>query len=163
MGSQSVTPATVGTFTYTLTCDDIPGATSQSASTDVVVTYPASVITFASSANAVTPGQGITLTWFVTGATSCSAGGAWLGAVVTDGCVILTPGDIGMRIYTLTCFGLGGQAVVSATVSVTTAAPADTGGSGSGAAGGDILLGLGLLGWRQWGRRRARADAAQGA
>ncbi len=116
-GSQSVTPATGGTLTYTLTCDDLPATSSQSASIDVVVTYPVPVISFTSSESAVTPGQDVTLTWSATGATSCNAGGAWSGSQAISGSLVSTPAA-GINTYSLTCTGPGGTTTRSVSVSM---------------------------------------------
>jgi hypothetical protein len=61
-------------------------------------------------------GQGVTLSWSVTNATSCTASGGWSGSQALGGNTRFTPSAT--TIYTLTCQGPGGSGQGSATVTV---------------------------------------------
>jgi uncharacterized protein (TIGR03118 family) len=63
-------------------------------------------------------GQSATLTWSSTGATSCTASGAWSGSEPTGGTMTVTPSAAGSDAYTLTCAGMGGSAPMTATLTV---------------------------------------------
>jgi hypothetical protein len=112
----------------------------------VEATPAAPTVTLTASPNSVTTGQSTTLTWSSTGATSCSASGAWSGTLATSGSQ--ASGALSTTTtFTLTCTGSGGTAMASATVTVTPA-PASSGGKGGGSLRGDelvALLGLWLL------------------
>jgi uncharacterized protein (TIGR03118 family) len=64
-------------------------------------------------------GQSATLTWSSTGATSCTASGAWSGAEPTGGTMTVTPTAAGSDTYTLTCAGTSGSTPMAATLTVT--------------------------------------------
>ena len=62
---------------------------------------------------------GTTLTWTVSGATSCTASGDWSGAKsATGGSEYVTPATAGTKTYTLSCTGTGGTTEASATITV---------------------------------------------
>jgi uncharacterized protein (TIGR03118 family) len=65
--------------------------------------------------SSVTLDQSAILTWSSTGATSCTASGAWSGAMATSGMQTVTPTSAGNDMYTLTCDG----AAMTATLTVT--------------------------------------------
>lgn len=125
-GTTSVTPAAVGTATYTLSCDR-PGAPSAgSASATVTVTAPPPTVTLAASPTAVTLGAASTLSWSSTDATACTASGAWSGARGVSGSESVTPAAAGAADYTLSCTGPSGSAAATATVTATAAPPPAT-------------------------------------
>jgi hypothetical protein len=88
----------------TLTVDPIPPA-------QPTVTISASPMT-------ITLGDTTTLAWSSTGATSCTASGAWSGAQTVSSTATETPTATGTPTYTLDCTGAGGSATASATVTV---------------------------------------------
>ena len=92
--------------TYTLYCTGPAGnSTTQTVTVSII---PIPVITsFTASPNPVAYNTGSTLTWSSTGATSCTATGAWSGVKASSGSYptgnLTTP-----KTYTLTCTGPGG-------------------------------------------------------
>jgi hypothetical protein len=101
---------------------------------------PAPTLTLASSSIIV--GGSTTLTWSSANNQGCTASGSWTGALASSGTQTVTPTAVGTDTYTLLCTnGLGESQPTSATLSVTSAAPA-TGGGGGGALGLVTLLGL---------------------
>jgi hypothetical protein len=94
------------------------GGGSSGSSAAAAAAQPA--VTLAASAAGVTAGQTVTLTWSTqnTGATACTASGAWSGQVATSGSQQVTPATQAAAYtatYTLTC----GQASNSVGVTVT--------------------------------------------
>jgi hypothetical protein len=67
-------------------------------------------------------GQSVTLTWSSTNATSCTASGAWNGALPANGSQSVTPTSAGPQTYTIACSGSGGSANASSTITATTPA-----------------------------------------
>ena len=63
-------------------------------------------------------GQSSTLTWSSSGAKSCTASGAWSGAEVRNGTLIVTPTAPGTASYTLTCNDLSASDDATAIVTV---------------------------------------------
>ena len=122
-GSLVLTPTAAGTQTYTLTCTNSVGT---SASSSVVLpvtsgTAPATPTLTLGSAS-VEVGSSTTLAWSSTGATSCTASGAWSGALAASGSETITPKAVGAQTFTLTCSNLGGP---SAAANVTLTATPD--------------------------------------
>ena len=122
-GTQSVTPTVEGTETYNLTCTGIGG--SNSASTTLTVNAPPSpTVTFSINPTSIALGSSAMLTWSSTNATSCSASGAWSGALATSGSQSVTPTSAslsmpGIETYTVTCQNFAGTtATGSAALSV---------------------------------------------
>jgi uncharacterized protein (TIGR03118 family) len=72
--------------------------------------------------SSISMGQGATLTWSSTSATSCTASGAWSGSEPTSGSMSVSPTTAGSATYTLTCAGSGGSSAQSVTLSVSAAA-----------------------------------------
>jgi hypothetical protein len=80
---------------------------------------PRPTATITASPTSVVLGNTSTLTWTSTDAASCSAGGAWSGALATSGAQVTAPLAVNST-YSLTCQGAGGFSdVVLATVNVT--------------------------------------------
>ncbi len=121
-GSEIVTPASAGTYNYRLTCSG-PGGTATDPSKLTVVGGSAPVVSISAAPAAIASGQASTLTWTSTGATSCTASGAWSGAKPISGSESLAPTVSGTTTYTLTCSGSGGSGNRSATVTVTAPVP----------------------------------------
>lgn len=144
-GTQTISPATPGTFTYAISCTG-PGGTTTSSAT-LAVTAPPSppTVTLSSGSSSITVGQSVDLSWSSTNATSCSAGGEWSGSMATSGSVTSTPTTAGVSTYTLGCTGPGGSASATATITVTAAAAPSGGKSGGGEMGWPALIGLGAI------------------
>jgi hypothetical protein len=137
-GSLVLTPTAAAMQTYTLTCTNSVGTSASSSAVLAVTsgTAPATPTLTLGSAS-VEVGSSTTLAWSSAGATSCTASGAWSGALAASGSETVTPTYVGTQTYTLTCSNLGGQtAAVSATLNATAqpakpAAPTLTLGSSS--------------------------------
>ena len=112
-GSQLVTPAAAGTFTYTLSCNGVSGSTTIVA-TNAATPMPTVSLSLA-PANVAT-GQSSTLTWSTTNASACSASGAWGGAQATSGSIAVSQAAAGTYTYSLACSGAGGSASGSVTL-----------------------------------------------
>jgi uncharacterized protein (TIGR03118 family) len=67
----------------------------------------ASVITLTLSSPSIQVGQSSMLTWSVSGATACTASGAWSGDEALTGSKTLAPTTAGTFTYTLSCSGMG--------------------------------------------------------
>jgi hypothetical protein len=115
-GSQLLTPPAAGTFTYTLTCDDVANSASVVATSAVT---PLPTISLTLSPASVAAGQSSTLTWSSTNATSCVASGAWSGSRGSSGNLVLTQTVSGTYTYNLNCSGPGGSASGSVALGVT--------------------------------------------
>ena len=118
------------------------GLAATTAILTVSVAFPPAV-TLNASALTLSLGSSTTLTWSSSDTTSCTATGAWSGNKAASGSQEVKPVTAGSQTYSLSCGGLNGYDTQS--VVVTVRAPA-AGSSGGGAAGVDMLLGLGLLG-----------------
>jgi hypothetical protein len=125
-----------------------PGGTDDAGTYALSVgpTPPAPTVTLTSSANSVTSGGTVTLTWSSQGATSCSsAGGSFTGSQSLTGSVT-TAAITSATTFSLTCVGAGGSTTQSVTVNVTGTSPAGGGGkSGGGAIGLLTVLALGTV------------------
>jgi hypothetical protein len=63
-------------------------------------------------------GTSTTLSWSVTGATSCTSSGSWSGSRAETGTFVVTPSAPGTYTYTLSCTDAGGTTSKSATLTV---------------------------------------------
>jgi hypothetical protein len=148
-GSQVLTPADVGSNTYSLACSNAIG-TSSAASVTLAVTAPpvppAPTLTLGTTSIAV--GNSTTITWSSPTATSCAASGSWTGSLASSGTQTITPTAAGTETFTLTCTNAGGTSPPStATLTVTAAASTGPGAStGHGGGAFDVLTLLGLAG-----------------
>lgn len=100
---------------------------------------PAPVVTLTAAQTSVTSGQGTTLTWTATNATSCTASGAWSGTKATTGSAP-TGALTSNATFEIECVGPGGRNNASAMIAVN--APTPKSGGGGGAV--DVLLLLSL-------------------
>lgn len=118
-GSETITPAAVGSFTYMLSCSEAGDARTQSKSVTVQVNHPSPVINFSASAPVIAPGGSSSLTWSTANVTSCTASGAWPDATTPglSGTLTVTPPE-GSHSYTLACSGPGGSATKTVKVNV---------------------------------------------
>ena len=119
-GSESQTPTSTGSLTYTLDCTGA-GAPDNASVTVTVNPVPAvSIDSFSASANPITLGQSFTLNWGVSNATGCTAGGSWSGTKdPVSGSESQTPASTGSLTYTLDCTGAGAPDNASITITVT--------------------------------------------
>ena len=81
------------------------------------------VTTISLTPSTIATGQSSVLTWSSTGASQCSASGAWTGAVATSGSQKVTQVSAGSYSYTVTCSGAGGSTAHSATLTVSVPTP----------------------------------------
>jgi hypothetical protein len=86
----------------------------------VIVNVPAPTLTLTANPSSVLSGQTTTLTWNTTGATTCTASGAWTGTRIANGTEVSVPLTASST-YTLLCSGAGGS--VQKSVLVTLQAP----------------------------------------
>ncbi len=145
--------------TYQLTFVASPAAGQQFGLYAAGVTFAPPAITLTASATSVVDGSPVALTWSVTGASGCTAGGgAWSGdknPVSGTDSVVLS----GTTTYTLTCTGNGGSSKQSVTV---TALPKPAGGGGGGALDVTSLAALATLVFMARGRRNPSASGRRG-
>lgn len=87
-----------------------------------VTTTAPTIASFAFSNGSPAVGSSTTLSWSVTGATSCTSSGAWTGSRAETGTFVVTPSAPGTYTYTLSCTDAGGTTSKSATLTVAGAA-----------------------------------------
>jgi hypothetical protein len=134
-GSQTITPAVIGTETFTLVCSNLGGPSAPVSvsldATAAVVKPPAPTLTLGASS---IPGQTTTtITWSSAGATSCTASGnananqsGWSGVQAASGTFTITPINAGAYVYSLTCSNAAGTSPTSS-VTLTVTVPVNTG------------------------------------
>ncbi len=117
-GTQLFSPLT-STATYTLSCTNISGTTSQQV-TVTVGAAPAALptLTLSASPTTVANGGSTTLSWVSTNATSCTASVDWSGSKTTPSGTQALSSLTANKTYTLTCTGTGGSVSKTATVIV---------------------------------------------
>lgn len=164
-GSESVTPAVVGTETFTLVCSNLggpsPAASVSLEATSAVVKPPAPTLTL--GATTIAAQTTTTLRWSSVGASSCTASGnanadqsGWSGVQAASATFTITPETEGTYVYSLTCSNAAGNSPTS-TVTLTATAPIDTGGGGK----LDPATLLGLAGCVVLLRRRLKRGSAR--
>jgi hypothetical protein len=163
-GSQTLTPAVVGTETFTLVCSNLGGPSApvsvSLAATSAVVTPPAPTLTL--GASTISAETSTTITWSSASATSCTASGnananqsGWSGVQAPSATFTISPLTPGSYVYSLTCSNAAGNSPTSsATLTVTTAVNT---GSSSGYGELDELSLLVLAGCVVFLRRGARS------
>ncbi|MGA2779625.1 MAG: S8 family serine peptidase [Steroidobacteraceae bacterium] len=150
-GSETLTPESPGSNTYTILCTNAVGS-SVSTSVDLPVTEPAPAApTLSLSANSIVAGSSATVTWSSSNATSCVASGSWSGSLQTSGSQVETPAAAGSYTYSLTCSNSTGPSPASSVTLTVTTAPSS--GGGGGALDELTLVGLAVLGFALRGRR----------
>ncbi|MBV8063853.1 MAG: IgGFc-binding protein [Nevskia sp.] len=149
-GSLSVSPASLGSYTYTLNCTGTIGSGTASA-TLTVAPQPAPVAALSVTPASVAVGQSATLSWSSSYATSCTASGPGTSSAGTSGLVAVVAQAVGTQSYTLSCTGPGGTSTRAAALAVTAGGDASgTGGGGGGSfAPGMLVLLAGLARWRR--------------
>jgi hypothetical protein len=137
-GTQTITPAVIGTETFTLVCSNLGGPSAPvSVSLDATAALakpPAPTLTL--GVTSLSAQTSTTLTWSSVGATSCTATGnanadqsGWTGVLAASATFTITPETAGTYIYSLTCSNAAGNSPTSS-VTLTVSLPKDTGGGG---------------------------------
>ena len=116
ISGSSSTGALTANASYTLSCTGPGGNAAQTAT--VAVKQSAPTVSLSASPSSITSGKAASLIWSSTQATACTASGAWSGVKAISGSTS-TGALTANATYTLSCTGLGGNAVQSATVTVT--------------------------------------------
>lgn len=124
-GGETFIASSVGSRTYTLTCNGPGGSVKENAT--VTITSPPSPlpqITLASSQMVLSPGDVFTITWSTTNATSCTGAGSWgSGSKPTSGSEAFTAGPTGTNYgFALNCTGPAGISSQSLSLTVSTTA-----------------------------------------
>jgi hypothetical protein len=137
-GSQTITPAAVGTETFTLVCTNLGGPSAAVSvslnATAALVKPPAPTLTL--GASSISADTTTSITWSSAGASSCTASGnananqaGWEGIQAPSATFTVTPDVPGSFVFSMYCSnGAGDSATTSVTLTVTT--PKDTGGGG---------------------------------
>ncbi len=122
-GTLGVAPS-AGSFTYVLNCSGRNATVSRSATLTVTASPPppTPTVDVTLSPGAINLGESSTLNWTTSGVRSCTASGAWSGAMGLSGSRTVMPGTVGGHAYTLTCLGSSASAADTATLSVESAA-----------------------------------------
>jgi hypothetical protein len=107
---------------YTMTCTGSGGTTAPATAT-VTVTAAPPAVSITASPNPVASGSGSTISWNVTGATSCLASGGWNGLKNPVSGSQFSAALSASTSFTLDCTGAGGSQSGSVTVNVTPPAP----------------------------------------
>src|SRR6202522_258623 len=113
-GTQSTGPMS-SAASYSLICSG-PGGLPAPGIAGVSI-LPVPVVTLTASPVAVAAGSTATLAWTSSDATSCTASGAWSGALSVSGTQSTAPLSAATS-YSLSCSGAGGTASASVTVNV---------------------------------------------
>ena len=119
-GSQTLTPASPGSLTYSLSCTGAGGSISHSISVTVKALAP--LLHLALSPASIVQGKSTTLSWSGTHASACTASGNWSGSQATSGSLTLSPAA-GSYSYNLTCTGAGGSVTQNGHLTVQPAKP----------------------------------------
>lgn len=135
-----------------------PDATAKAGTYAIVadVKPPNPAITLTASPLMPTAGNSFALNWSVQNATSCTASGAWSGALAASGSQTIA-GISTATTYKLTCTGSGGNSTASLTVTPTAASS-----GGGGALDGVSLGALAAALAASYRRRRPRVGDASG-
>lgn len=158
-GSQSVTINAAGVNSFSLSCGNAGGTTTKTTSVTGVSPGLPTISNFSSSADSGTVGSTVMLSWGSSGATSCTASGAWSGPKDVSGNGSVSIGSLGDNTYVLTCSNGAGPVSRSLTVVGTSSGPAPsaptvslTASAPSATVGGSVVL--------QWASEGASACVA---
>ncbi|MBI2035560.1 MAG: hypothetical protein HYT12_02660 [Candidatus Liptonbacteria bacterium] len=113
-GSQTITPYL--NTTYTLTCYNSRGQTSDSVTVFVNQSQATPTLVFSAAPTVINRGDTSYLTWTSNNTTSCIAGGGWSGTKTVSGSQAINP--LTQTNYALTCFGSQGSVTAEALVAV---------------------------------------------
>ncbi len=119
--SCTITPTTFGAAALSAAFAGNSQYVAASASRRVDVLAPAPTVSISVAPTSIVPGDSATLTWSSSGATACTASGAWSGAVAASGRQTVSPTAAGTYTYLLSCAASGGAAQASATLTVSSA------------------------------------------
>jgi len=109
-GNENVSLPTAGTYTFTLTCSNSAGQSSDSTTVVVDNIYQQNVtVDLTVSPTSISAGQPSTLNWYSTNANYCTASGAWSGSKSTSGSETVYPSS-NNNSYSITCYGSNNQA-----------------------------------------------------
>ena len=122
-GTASLNPEQ--TTTYTLRCTGLGGSTSEAVVVTVSDTDPMPSVSLQTSAQSVSAGSTVDLTWSSENATECSASDGWTGVRALSGAET-TAALTETSTFTLTCSGPGGSSSATETVIVTSVVAAPT-------------------------------------
>jgi len=109
-GGESLSPTSLGTFTYELTCSGSGGRST--ASVELTVTAdPSLQVTLTAQQDRVFVGEKLRLSWTTVSAQSCEATGDWSGSMPVNGAaqVRIEPGRDIIRTFTLSCTDAYGE------------------------------------------------------
>ncbi len=121
-GSATVGPLSQNA-TFTLTCDNGAGGTSnRSVTVTVSMPTPAPTVDLSANPLSVNVGGSATLSWSTSNATSCSASGGWSGTKSTQGSQTIASLNVATT-FTLSCTGAGGSGSDSVSVQVAVPPP----------------------------------------
>lgn len=115
-GTQNVSQATPGSYSYVVTCSGAGGSTANSAA--LTVDVPAPVVSIAVSPASIATDHTATLTWSATNATSCVASGSWSGPQAVSGSTTVANSTPGSYTYALSCSNVAKSASNSAVLTV---------------------------------------------
>lgn len=104
-GNETIPGLDVGTYTYTATCYNSAGVTSNGSVTVIVKHLPTVTITGNNQTSLnIGPNISFTLAWSSSNAQSCTASGSWTESIGTSGSMSKTSGGVGStQTYTITC------------------------------------------------------------
>lgn len=142
-GTESVTPAVVGSSVFSLSCTSTSGGPIGTGSVAVTVNPRPPTVSLTLSPASVTSGSPFTASWSSTDAAVCSASGDWSGTKATSGSESIPTSGVRDLTLTLACSGPGGSATASRTLTVS-APPAQSSSGGGGATSIGQLGGLGI-------------------
>ena len=119
-GRQTVSPATPGAYSYSLSCSG-PGGLSTGRVNLQVNPAPVAppVVSLSAAPTQVVQGSASLISWSSTDSTGCTATVSWSGAKATAGSQSVTPAALGLNNYGLSCTGTGGTTTASTAVTVT--------------------------------------------
>ena len=119
--SCALVPSTFGASALTVSFAGDTQYVGASERRRVDVLAPGPTVSISVTPTAIVTGGSATLTWSSSGATACTASGAWSGTVAASGRQTLTASAAGTYTYGLSCNSSGGAAQASATLTVTAA------------------------------------------
>ena len=143
--------ATPGTYIATFIAN--PDGKEQAGLYSILIASSTPAVTLSADQTTIPSGQGVRLTWTSTGATGCTASGAWSGPQATSGNSVAVGPLTANSTFTLTCDGPGGTSAPASVTVTVTPPPGSHGGGGALDVG--VLAALGsLLCLRRFSRRR---------
>jgi len=108
-GNESVTLYNAGNYTFTITCSNSAGQSSDNKTVVVNNTVQNVTVNLTASPTSISSGQSSTLNWYSNNANYCTASGAWSGSKNTSGSQVVYPTSANNN-YSITCYGNTDQA-----------------------------------------------------